>query len=191
MTEKEAIKNLKEIIQLSKEEIENNDENTTAILDITDLKSLAIVLKALEQRIINQKIYAEEYEKVTKQLNCEVKDNLEKAIALEQKDNEISSLNQVHNYDVKTIDEVKGEAVKLYTELKEKDRQIKIKDGYNKLLVDIGFDYDGCETVESLKSVIDDLVDLSKRAIANDDTYGIYEHGNRGTLNILFEEVSK
>lgn len=79
MTEKESIKNLKEIIDLSKEEIENNDENTTAILDITDLKSLAIVLKALEQ-----------------------------------KDNEISSLNQVHNYDVKMIDEVKGEAVKLY-----------------------------------------------------------------------------
>jgi hypothetical protein len=50
MTEKEAIKNLKEIIDLSKEEIENNDENTTAILDITDLKSLAIVLKALEEK---------------------------------------------------------------------------------------------------------------------------------------------
>lgn len=47
---KEAIKNLKEIIDLSKEAIENNDENTTAILDITDLKSLAIVLKALEQK---------------------------------------------------------------------------------------------------------------------------------------------
>ena len=47
MTEKEekAIKNLKEIIDLSKE-----IENTTAILDITDLKSLAIVLKALEQK---------------------------------------------------------------------------------------------------------------------------------------------
>jgi predicted RNase H-like HicB family nuclease len=51
MTEKEAIKNLKEIIDLSKEEIENNDENTTAILDITDLKSLAIVLKVLEKKI--------------------------------------------------------------------------------------------------------------------------------------------
>ena len=52
MTEKEekAIKNLKEIIDLSKEEIENNDENTTVILDITDLKSLAIVLETLEQK---------------------------------------------------------------------------------------------------------------------------------------------
>ena len=48
MEEKEAIKNLKEIIQLSKEEIENNDQNTTAILDITDLKSLAIILNMLE-----------------------------------------------------------------------------------------------------------------------------------------------
>ena len=36
----EDIKNLSEIIELCKEEINNNDENVTAILDLTDLKSL-------------------------------------------------------------------------------------------------------------------------------------------------------
>ena len=36
----EDIKNLSEIIELCEEEINNNDENVTAILDLTDLKSL-------------------------------------------------------------------------------------------------------------------------------------------------------
>ena len=38
------IKNLTEIIELSKEEIENNNENVTAILDLEDLKSLKNIL---------------------------------------------------------------------------------------------------------------------------------------------------
>lgn len=36
----EDIKNLSEIIELCEAEINNNDENITAILDLTDLKSL-------------------------------------------------------------------------------------------------------------------------------------------------------
>jgi hypothetical protein len=36
----EDIKNLSEIIELCEEEINNNNENVTAILDLTDLKSL-------------------------------------------------------------------------------------------------------------------------------------------------------
>lgn len=36
----EDIKNLSEIIELCEAEINNNDENVTAILDLTDLKSL-------------------------------------------------------------------------------------------------------------------------------------------------------
>lgn len=42
--EKQAIKNLKEIIELSKEEIKNNNKNISAVLDIIDLKSLNTVL---------------------------------------------------------------------------------------------------------------------------------------------------
>lgn len=34
------LKNLKEIVILCKDEIENNDGDVTAILDLTDLKSL-------------------------------------------------------------------------------------------------------------------------------------------------------
>ena len=28
----------------------------------------------------------------------------------------------------------------------------------------IGFDYDGCNTVESLKGLVDELIDMSKKA---------------------------
>ena len=56
----EDIKNLKEIVDLCEEEIKNNDENTTAILDITDLKSLKNILNELE-RLQNEN---QEYERI-------------------------------------------------------------------------------------------------------------------------------
>ena len=43
---------------------------------------------------------------------------------LEKKDRQIEASNQEHKYDVKMIDEVKGEAVKLYKEIREKDKVI-------------------------------------------------------------------
>lgn len=44
-----SIKELTEIIELSKEEIENNYENITAILDIVDLKSLKTLLNYISE----------------------------------------------------------------------------------------------------------------------------------------------
>ena len=44
-----AKKNLKEIVKLSEKEIENNDENVHAILDLEDLKSLKIILDNIEK----------------------------------------------------------------------------------------------------------------------------------------------
>ena len=55
---KEDIKNLEEIINLCKEEINNNNKNATATLDLEDLKSLKNVLdsyKQLEEK--NKKFY--------------------------------------------------------------------------------------------------------------------------------------
>lgn len=45
----EDIKNLEEIINLCKEEINNNDKNITAILDLEDLKSLENLLTRYKQ----------------------------------------------------------------------------------------------------------------------------------------------
>lgn len=44
---------------------------------------------------------------------------------IENKDLEISFLKQMHDYDTQMIDDVKGETVKLYKEIREKDRIIK------------------------------------------------------------------
>ena len=103
----------------------------------------------------------------------------------------INALQMVHDYDVKMIDEVKGEAVKLYKEIEKLKRQIKIKNNYLQLIHDIGFDYDGMDTKKGLKSVIDDLVDLAVKAIKNDDKYAMYQGGNDKYFNILYEEVEK
>lgn len=67
----EDIKNLKEITDLVKEEIKNNDKNTSAILDITDLKSLYIVVSELETyKKIAEKL-AEEIYKVSYYASCD------------------------------------------------------------------------------------------------------------------------
>lgn len=43
------IKNLEEIAELAKEEIANNDENISAVLDLEDLKSLKCLLDLYNQ----------------------------------------------------------------------------------------------------------------------------------------------
>lgn len=50
------------------------------------------------------------------------RDELQKIV--ERKDLEISSLKQVHDYDTKMIDDVKGKAVELYDRIEEKDKII-------------------------------------------------------------------
>ena len=62
---------MEEIINLSKEEIENNDENITAILDLEDLKSLENLLTRYKQLEEENKIYKEELKKIDKALNLE------------------------------------------------------------------------------------------------------------------------
>ena len=64
-------------------------------------------------------------------------------------------------------------------ELEKKDREIQIKNNYLDLIWQIGYDYDGLNKVESLKELIDELVDYAIKAKKNDDKSVIYE-GNRG-----------
>jgi len=49
ITIEKAKQNLQEIIELSKNEIEIQDENVTAVLDLKDLTSLSVVLAELER----------------------------------------------------------------------------------------------------------------------------------------------
>lgn len=74
----------------------------------------------------------------------------------------------------------------LYNKEKKKN---KIKDEYLKLICDLGFDYDGYEESESLKELIDELVDLAKKAIKNDDKSVVYTGGDGLEFNILRERL--
>ena len=49
MSDEEIIKDVVEIVELAKEEIESNDENITATLDLQDLKSLKGLLDSYKK----------------------------------------------------------------------------------------------------------------------------------------------
>ena len=72
-------------------------------------------------------------------------------------------------------------------------RKNKIKNEYLKLLVDIGYDYDGLSKPKDLKGLIDELVGIAVKAIQNDDKTAIYNDGIKGMTpkNILLENVKE
>lgn len=69
------------------------------------------------------------------------------------------------------------------------ERQIKIKDKYCQLIINLGFDYDGFNTVDSLKGLIDELVSYARKAIECDDKEVIYVNGKGERDNILGEPI--
>lgn len=71
------------------------------------------------------------------------------------------------------------------------ERQIKIKDEWCQLIMDLGFDYDGLNTVESLKGLIDELVDYAHKAIICDDVSVVYVGADDKKSNILLEDIKE
>lgn len=69
-------------------------------------------------------------------------------------------------------------------------REIKIKDAYLGLIADLGYDYDGYETVEGLKSLIDELVELAVKGMNNDDE-SVMSFGDGKLYNILGEKIGE
>lgn len=67
-------------------------------------------------------------------------------------------------------------------------KQIEIMEKYLELIIDLGFDFDGCNTVESLKGLVEELVHLASLARACNLTETIYENGGK-KYNILHEEI--
>lgn len=66
----EDIKNLSEIIELCQDELNKNDENVTAILDLQDLKSLKNIINDYQRQLeINQ-----EHQKVNGELQQKIKE---------------------------------------------------------------------------------------------------------------------
>ena len=73
MTKEQAIKNLLEIVELSKDEIKKRNTNIAATLDYEDLKSLQIALDTIKEKdnIINEQL--KENVELRKELNEENK----------------------------------------------------------------------------------------------------------------------
>ena len=67
-------------------------------------------------------------------------------------------------------------------------RQIDIKNKYCQLIIDIGFDYDGLNQSDSLKALIDELVQYANKSIKADDKTVIYSTDYK-KCNILGEEL--
>ncbi len=74
------------------------------------------------------------------------------------------------------------------------ERQIKIMEKYFELICDIGYDYDGYNDVEGLKSVIDEMIHFASLGRVANDTepiFSSYQNGQSKEINILGKEIKK
>lgn len=71
------------------------------------------------------------------------------------------------------------------------ERQIEIKNEYLVFMVDLAYDYDGFNTVEGLKGLIDELRKYASYALDNNDKIPIYRDGNENDFNILHEKIGE
>lgn len=81
-----------------------------------------------------------------------------------------------------------GEYAQLPMEL---ERQIAIKNEYLSLILDLIYDYDGFNTVEGLKGLIDEISKYVGYALDGDDKATIYTDGNGVDFNILHERIGE
>lgn len=68
------------------------------------------------------------------------------------------------------------------------DKSTIIMEKYLELIADLGYDYDGLNSVESLKALIDELVRYANLGRVCNTTEPIYENGGK-KYNILMEEL--
>lgn len=72
------------------------------------------------------------------------------------------------------------------------ERKLKIKDEYLKLIIDIGYDYDGYENdIDGLRYLIQEMCEYAKAALNEDDKKPIYVTGKGKILNIIEEEINE
>lgn len=69
-------------------------------------------------------------------------------------------------------------------------KEIDIKNKYAELIVDLAVGYDGLNTVESLKGLIDELSSIAKLIINSNDKEVIYINKNN-KYNILYEKIGE
>ena len=97
---KEDIKNIEEIIELSKEEIDAKDENITAILDIEDLISLEHLLSDYKRTLKEN----EELKEINNELEAEKNEAIRRynfeTIPIQKVKDKIEELNQYYKKEI-------------------------------------------------------------------------------------------
>lgn len=78
----------------------------------------------------------------------------------------------------------------MFNKNKKLKREIDIKNKYAELIVDLAVGYDGLNTVESLKGLIDELSSIAKLIINSNDKEVIYINKNN-KYNILYEKIGE
>ena len=90
-----------------------------------------------------------------------------------------TKLEELHDFYFEKYCDLKQENKQLKEKVKYQKNKIDNKDKWCQLIVDIGFDYDGCNAIESLKGLIDELV---RYALNSRDNYD-YEEILKGDSN--------
>lgn len=88
-----------------------------------------------------------------------------------------------------TIMRVIDEREDLFEENKEYSRNLKIKDAYLQLIIDLAWNYDGFNDINGLKGLIEELSEYAKMALKNDDKTPFYIGSNEENFNILDETI--
>lgn len=180
----QIMKKIADVFEISYEELVEIDEEHLAIEE---------KIKVLEDWIAENKDFEQKFnlEEIVDGTEGKKRAEYVEDLILEYRKMKLKwqAAEQVHRYDTEMIDRVKGENVDLNKRLRIACRQTDIKDRYCDLIWCLGVDYDGYETPEGLKSLIDELVALAKRAVKNDDKYAMYEGCGDKYYNILNEEV--
>lgn len=75
--------------------------------------------------------------------------------------------------------------------LEDLQREIAIKNEYLSLILDLIYDYDGFNTVEDLKGLIDEVGKYVGFALDNNDKVPFYRNTNGDNFNILHERIGE
>ena len=73
---------------------------------------------------------------------------------------------------------------------KELEKTIEIMEKYFELIIDFGFDYDGFNDIQSLKSLIDEMVRFARLGRVANITEPIFSNG-QDSFNVLGEKIEK
>ena len=144
--QREAIDNLSEIVKLSKEELQKENENITAILDYKDLKSLDTVLSLIKQQQRKIENITTHYEDLIADVS-----GIAKELGLE----EDATIDEIYI----AISILKSKRINVIEQLdciQKKDKQIDLM-AFNLADYVMNYEYDKCRNPEMIKNKAEEI----------------------------------